>query len=766
MNNLTCYIHLQCDRGPSPSCLDWAEICDGILNSLDGRFDEEHCSQVEINNAVYEPPLQEEPTVNREKLNLPTLLIEDAKCREKPLTSSCISGRQERLFEAIFSVKDDHIPYNCSSAFKCVLVQYKDGSICNGSCRSYQECVPIINRECPSMFNIPNIPVLFGDIYLAYEKNDSIKFADEEFPDPYICYNNLLYDDYFTDSEILPELLPKLINEQNETDGTVCEYWACNNLHTRCNCFWNCENGEDEFHCDTSLILCENERIWLNNDESTFTCFCPHSYYGSRCEYQNQRVSLAIKFQAYSDSRQTLFEIIIQLIDGSNERITHSYVQFTSLFARDYQKIKQKRILYMLICFDLTIAIPPADFNSEHCSKYECIHGKCIKYHDTQQDKSFCQCYPQWSGQYCTIPHVLNCTCSSDSLCVGIDAHSRSICVCPLYKFGPRCFLKDTICELNGIKRCNNSDQCIPLDLNRRTSQLYTCICSKGPHSAGCEQEENKINLSFEENFHLLETILIHFIKIETTYMSKRTTIFKKISSMKGSIVISWSDPSNRILIEDLKQNIYFIDSQNAAYHKGNLTKQAKLSDRCPHINELFNKTIVDYHLLRCMKYDHEGQRLGDCFQVNHAMKYDCLGENECMNDGQCFLIGLKCYYIQPSISLINQANIIKTSIALNIILIIIVLFTLKFWILIFAQMSQISNRSFLNIQCLLLDYLLRIFIHMDQWLNACVACERAITVIKGTRFDKQKSIKVAKFIIILLLILNIFTFIHEPLYR
>ncbi|CAF4360464.1 unnamed protein product, partial [Adineta steineri] len=41
-----------------------------------------------------------------------------------------------------------------------------------------------------------------------------------------------------------------LINEQNETE---CEYWACNNLHTRCNCFWNCDDGTDEFHCDASL---------------------------------------------------------------------------------------------------------------------------------------------------------------------------------------------------------------------------------------------------------------------------------------------------------------------------------------------------------------------------------------------------------------------------------------------------------------------------------------------------------------------------------
>ncbi|CAF0823807.1 unnamed protein product [Adineta steineri] len=262
------------------------------------------------------------------------------------------------------------------------------------------------------MFNIPSIPVLFGDIYLAYEKNDSIKFADEEFPDPYICYNNLLYDDYFTDSEML------------SFNGRKCYRFYISELSAK-----NYDDGTDECHCDASLVLCENECIRLNNDESTFICFCLCSYYGSRCEYQNQRVSLAIKFQAYSESRQTLFEIIIQLIDDSNERIVHSHVQFTYLFARDCETIFYYYLLYStrpknqtktysihvdiyekqplnyrgslwfsinntflpVHRFDLTIAIPPVDFNGEHCSKHECIHGKCIKYHDTQQDKIFCQ---------------------------------------------------------------------------------------------------------------------------------------------------------------------------------------------------------------------------------------------------------------------------------------------------------------------------------------------------------------------------------------
>jgi hypothetical protein len=54
----------------------------------------------------------------------------------------------------------------------------------------------------------------------------------------------------------------------------------------------------------------------------------------------------------------------------------------------------------------------------------------------------------------------------------------------------------------------------------------------------------------------------------------------------------------------------------------------------------------------------------------------------------------------------------------------------------------------------------------MDQWLNACVAVERATTSIKGARFDKKKSKRAAKFFIISLLIIIISTSIHDPIYR
>ena len=50
------------------------------------------------------------------------------------------------------------------------------------------------------------------------------------------------------------------------------------------------------------------------------------------------------------------------------------------------------------------------------------------------------------------------------------------------------------------------------------------------------------------------------------------------------------------------------------------------------------------------------------------------------------------------------------------------IMFGLKYFMLVLIQMTLISNRSFLQIQCISLDYLVRVCLNIDQWLNACVA--------------------------------------------
>ncbi|CAF2407670.1 unnamed protein product [Rotaria sp. Silwood2] len=79
----------------------------------------------------------------------------------------------------------------------------------------------------------------------------------------------------------------------------------------------------DEQPCRHGIPL----RVWLNEEKNLtiMACLCPPSFYGNRCQYQNQRISLTMQFQTISDSRRTLFAIIVSLIDDSDERIFHSY---------------------------------------------------------------------------------------------------------------------------------------------------------------------------------------------------------------------------------------------------------------------------------------------------------------------------------------------------------------------------------------------------------------------------------------------------------
>lgn len=49
ITKLTCYIYLKCNRGPTPLCLDWREICDGQIDCLDNGIDEKNCLDLELN---------------------------------------------------------------------------------------------------------------------------------------------------------------------------------------------------------------------------------------------------------------------------------------------------------------------------------------------------------------------------------------------------------------------------------------------------------------------------------------------------------------------------------------------------------------------------------------------------------------------------------------------------------------------------------------------------------------------------------------------
>ncbi|CAF1069318.1 unnamed protein product [Rotaria sordida] len=199
------------------------------------------------------------------------------------------------------------------------------------------------------------------------------------------------------------------------------------------------------------------------------------------------------------------------------------------------------------------------------------------------------------------------------------------------------------------------------------------------------------------------------------------------------------------------------------------------------------------------MKYDCNGKNLcyndGRCFIDNETCPTisicvcnDCYYGRQCQFSTKDFIFSLDPilgYHIKPNISFDRQPFIIKFSIIIITIMLIselimgsfcittfqlkksrevgcgyylfississmcmIIILTIKFWQLVLSQMSIITNRSILFINCISIEIILK----------SCLA--------SSTTFNKIKSKIIAKRITFIIIILIILTHIHDPFHR
>jgi len=89
-------------------------------------------------------------------------------------------------------------------------------------------------------------------------------------------------------------------------------------------------------------------------------------------------------------------------------------------------------------------------------------------------------------------------------------------------------------------------------------------------------------------------------------------------------------------------------------------------------------------------------------------------------------------------------------------------LFLVRIIYLICSSSMKINNQQFLKVNCLLFDYILQVCVSLCDWLTACVACERTVSVYKGVNFNSKQSVRAVKFVIPSLTILFILTSLHQ----
>ena len=93
-------------------------------------------------------------------------------------------------------------------------------------------------------------------------------------------------------------------------------------------------------------------------------------------------------------------------------------------------------------------------------------------------------------------------------------------------------------------------------------------------------------------------------------------------------------------------------------------------------------------------------------------------------------------------------------------------MFTTKFWFFVLTRTKAATSRSVLHGGCIVIEPALKLALYLDAWLNACVAIERAIAVLRGVKFNKKRSQTIARWIIVLLPFMIMGSIMHEPLHR
>ncbi|CAF4059792.1 unnamed protein product, partial [Adineta steineri] len=318
------------------------------------------------------------------------------------------------------------------------------------------------------------------------------------------------------------------------------------------------------------------------------------------------------------------------------------------------------------------------------------IHGKCIAYIN-KNSSYFCKCNQGYSGVYCQKEH--NCSCSSDSLCI-----TSSICICPINKFGSKCYLKYSFCQ-----SCENNGLCIPNDNRFHLTNNFTCLCQEELYGIRYENTKNQIVIEFnEEIIKKISLIFVHYITAFQNAKHQHTTTLKKIIYGQNTIKLFITQPFHIILIEISKQNYYLAVLRERFIQSEYIKTEIFSNQKCFHINELLNKTFelyllynrIKYYPLICRQYTnlmcfYDEFYMCICdfdrFLFNQTRIYYCQNNGRCFHDNiTCsdYYYGIKCqfstkgfflsldyilaYHIKPNLLLSNQPLLIQISIGIT----------------------------------------------------------------------------------------------------
>ena len=419
------------------------------------------------------------------------------------------------------------------------------------------------------------------------------------------------------------------------------------------------------------------------------SCLCPPSYYGDRCQYQNQRVSVTLQMVALSNWRD-VWTVLIVLIDEertieASDRVDYVAVadcrskHFFYLLYLHRPKNQSKNYSVHIDAFQrqtLTyraswifpirfpflpvyhlaarLQLPIPDEETIDSCSFPCVHGQCHHYinHET---KKFCRCSSGWSGVHCDIPY--ECSCASHSLCLG-----PSLCLCPIGYFGRRCHLGESSCQPD---RCLHHGQCIPSD-QRGISFMWNpsiCLCSTHFYGDRCEHRYTRLKITIDDEISIPQSLLIHYITVRPGEELIQTSTMKKIIFDQKSFVVFTSSTFHMVFAQ-MSEQYYLLIVRHRMIVSEDISVEISPSSRCKAFSELFPPSFVRAHRLKRMKFYHQPceqrhdlvcfyddpyfclcnlYRQANCFEATFNATNSCDETKLCRNQGRCFLDNMTC---------------------------------------------------------------------------------------------------------------------------
>ena len=538
----------------------------------------------------------------------------------------------------------------------------------------------------------------------------------------------------------LETICPSLPKKPNPTLFYCHNGTSFSEVRVRCNGKLDCTSGEDEWFCELTIPApaltgfrtinipayppglqntsaqvavhrqalifdtLDKKSSWYCNrgipimDGGQQRCLCPSSYYGERCEYQRERISLILQIVSSSSllQRDTAIKCVVYLIDIDTlnilveEEILHfprvhaSYKHIFSLasiraqnsFVRiDVYEVYTERVIGYRASwkFRLPFSFLPVrrlvhqiDLSSDENFFYEsrlnchsCFHGRCLSYQNS--DDVFCHCENGWTGTNCNQSLL----CASGSL--SLNSYR---CLCPMSRDGDRCFI-----PYKPVCQCRNGATCIPL--KARTDQS-ACLCLNNYFGQYCERQHASLTVTvLDKNLpKILPLVLFHFLYLSADAVAETENmfLFEHLSTHRSLVI--YHTNYERLPTMVLGKVYYSASIDDFTYYivlyipasrylaetapRHGLT-HLETSQKCLHVREMeiFKKpvNIFVYPYIKRIKFYLRGcfdnitrcfhdevylcfcsvqrDQTGSCFIHNHTREI-CQKSSYCLNGGLC----------------------------------------------------------------------------------------------------------------------------------